>query len=151
MTYFVLGLAGVVFIGAILFVLREGQLQDDRNETRFKRIFDRQEMLEEMIAKCEKDKDKEKARIDAINKFTGELSRDLDKLSLRADDIAEENRKLSREQEFMKAHQHGMDKRIAGLKREVIVTINEPVKVTGPKTKKPTVTKSLLKRAGVTQ
>lgn len=70
---------------------------------------------------------------------------------------------MKKEMEFQKAHQHGMDKRIQGVKREVTINIQTPIPVTfietAPKAKIPAGpppvpmkgSKSLLQKAGIVE
>lgn len=99
---------------------------DDRKRERklLERLSKRQDFTDSLLKQCERESDKGKARIDTLEGSAKKLFGELD---------------------FMRAHQHGMDKRIAGIKKEVIVTINGTVPV------EPQKPKSLLKRAGVTQ
>jgi hypothetical protein len=165
--YFLIA-GGVAFIGAAWWTVNyfEVNINDNRREhlRDTTRLEGRINYCEALSKICEQESAKQKNRIEELEKRIHEmvenerfikaetdlhsLASEQDFLRNRIGDVVEESRKVLKEQEFMKAHQHGMDKRIAGLKREVIVTINEPPKKPATKQK---VTKSLLKRAGVTQ
>lgn len=144
MMILILVVIGVVFIGCLFLYVRANEKESETNTRLLKDLSRKTDFIESIWKAAEKDCDTQKARIDALKGTVDTLS------GLYHNECLALQR-VVKEQEFMKAHQHGMDKRIAGLKREVIVTINNAPEVGPEKNKKPTVTKSLLKRAGVTQ
>lgn len=132
MIYLIIG--GAAFLLAVMWAANESSKAATATTKRMETLGQRQEFIDKLLKICE-----------------GEIKALQTKLQASINLNLEVHNKLAKEQDFMRAHQHGMDKRIAGLKREVVVNVNGPLPLMAPEkpnTKKPN---SLLKRAGVTQ
>lgn len=107
----------------------------------------RQNAIDVIIRKCEEDRDTTNAKIADVKDLLRKLDSDFIQ---RIDALNVIQKSITKEFDFIQARQHGMDKRIAGLKREVVVTVNgvlPPAKSNGKGKGKA----SLLNRAGVAQ